>query len=208
LSLTEQREPPDDAGLPPDADIERDPRVKRTAAEEARITSMVSAHFDFVWRSLRRRGLPPHAADDAAQQVFLVASRRIADIRDGAERAFLFHTALRVGSEASRAFVHRREVLNDDGDFADVRDSAPSPEEQVGRTRALELLDTVLAELPEELRTVLVLSEIEGLEGKEIAEMLSIPTGTVASRLRRAREDFQSAVKRLRAREQFQERGR
>jgi RNA polymerase sigma-70 factor, ECF subfamily len=167
---------------------------------------MVSTHFDFVWRSLRRSGLPPHAADDAAQQVFLVASRRIADIRQGAERAFLFNTALRVGADAKRSFASKSERLDDTGDLAQVQDSAPSPEERADRSRALHLLDAVLAELPEELRTVLTLFEIEELEAKEIAEILSIPTGTVASRLRRAREEFQNAVKRLRAREQFQER--
>jgi RNA polymerase sigma-70 factor (ECF subfamily) len=178
--------------------------VARIPAEERRITAMVTAHFDFVWRSLRRRGLPAHAADDATQRVFLVAARRLADIREGAERAFLFHTAQRVGSEASRGFAARKDHPDDDADeIGQVADPSPSPEEQLGRARALRLLDSVLSELPDDLRAVLVLFELEEMSTAAIAELLSIPVGTAASRLRRAREEFHAAVKRLRAREQF-----
>ena len=52
-------------------------------------------------------------------------------------------------------------------------------------------------------RTVFVLFELEGMKGDEIAAMLDIPAGTVASRLRLAREAFQRAVSRLQARERF-----
>ena len=51
--------------------------------------------------------------------------------------------------------------------------------------------------MPFSLRTVFVLSEIEELEAAKIAELLDIPVGTVASRLRRAREDFRARVDRL-----------
>jgi Sigma-70, region 4 len=54
------------------------------------------------------------------------------------------------------------------------------------------LLDDVLAQLPLELRAVLVLFELEGLELKQIAALEDIPVGTASSRLRRAREDFSS----------------
>ena len=207
MDVTEQSEPPSgDTGLPPDGESEREPPVRRTEEEEARITSMVSTHFDFVWRSLRRSGLPPHAADDAAQQVFLVASRRIADIRQGAERAFLFNTALRVGADAKRSFASKSERLDDTGDLAQVQDSAPSPEERADRSRALHLLDAVLAELPEELRTVLTLFEIEELEAKEIAESFPSRRGQSHPVCAARGKSSSNAVKRLRAREQFQER--
>jgi RNA polymerase sigma-70 factor (ECF subfamily) len=54
--------------------------------------------------------------------------------------------------------------------------------------------------LTEDLRTVLVLFELEEMETTEIAELLGIPLGTVASRLRRAREKFEVEAERMRAR--------
>jgi RNA polymerase sigma-70 factor (ECF subfamily) len=188
--------------------VPMEPAPPRTPAEEARITAMVHAHFDFLWRCLRRMGLAAHAADDAAQQVFLVASRRIADIREGAERSFLFETARRVVSDANRTVAKRRERMHDDDALDDARDQGPSPEDLVGHARALALLDLVLASLEEDLRVVLVLFEIEGMEMGQIAEMLAIPAGTVASRLRRARGEFHSAAKRMQARTHFKEQGR
>jgi RNA polymerase sigma-70 factor (ECF subfamily) len=180
-------------------------RVARTPVEEARITVMVHAHFQFVWRSLRRMGVPASAADDAAQQVFLVAARRLNDIVPAAEKSFLFETARRVASDTFRASARSRERVSAEGNVIDLPDEGPSPEEQLGRARALEMLDTVLAELEDDLRAVLVLYEIEGLETAEIAGLLGIPAGTVASRLRRAREEFHKAVKRASARRTFRE---
>src|SRR5205814_7837271 len=55
----------------------------------ARITAIVRAHHDFIWRLLRRLGLPQASADDATQQVFCIAARRVADIAPCSERSFL-----------------------------------------------------------------------------------------------------------------------
>jgi RNA polymerase sigma-70 factor (ECF subfamily) len=185
----------------PDRGSPEPPRANRPPEQEARIAALVRDHFDFVWRSLRRQGLPAEAADDAAQQVFLIASRRIADIEVGAERSFLFQTALRVGLDARRAWQRRQERVRSDGDFSELRDSAPSPEDEAHRRRSLELLDEILGSLDEKLRVPFVLFELEGLEVKEIANLLGLPTGTAASRLRAAREEFHAAAKRLRARQ-------
>ena len=65
------------------------------------------------------------------------------------------------------------------------------------RRRLSELLDVVLEQMPIDLRTVFVLFELEGLSAPEIAAALSIPLGTVASRLRRARQTFAQAAARL-----------
>jgi RNA polymerase sigma-70 factor (ECF subfamily) len=180
-------------------------RSSLTPEEEARLVDMVRSYFDFVWRSLRRQGLPPEVADDAAQQVFVVASRRVGDIASGAERSFLFQTAMRVGSDARRAWVRRREHLGHGDELPEVSDSAPSPEDQVHRNRSLAVLDDVLASLDEKLRVPFVLFELEGLEVKEIATLLGIPVGTVGSRLRLAREEFHAAARRVRARHGIRE---
>jgi RNA polymerase sigma-70 factor (ECF subfamily) len=80
-----------------------------------------------------------------------------------------------------------------------MRALEPSPEEHLERQQARELLDGILEALPEELRVVLVLFELEGLEVREIAVLQEIPIGTASSRLRRAREEFSAISKRVRA---------
>lgn len=81
-----------------------------------------------------------------------------------------------------------------------MTDSGPDVIERTEQLQARAMLDEVLDTLPLDLRTVLVLHELEEMECSEIAELLDIPTGTVASRLRRAREKFEVAAESMRAR--------
>jgi RNA polymerase sigma-70 factor (ECF subfamily) len=60
------------------------------------------------------------------------------------------------------------------------------------------LLDRVLSQLPEELRTVYVLGEVEEFSRGEVARILELPTGTVASRLRKAREQVHLIAAKMR----------
>src|SRR5262245_60136153 len=61
----------------------------------ARVRKLVLDHNAFVWRSVVRLGVPRADAEDALQQVFMVAARRINDIQQGAERSFLYGVCLR-----------------------------------------------------------------------------------------------------------------
>src|SRR5687767_7841742 len=69
---------------------------------KARLKAMMTTHFNFIWRSLKRLGVPHADVDDCTQQVFLVASRKLPVITEGSEQAFLFGTALNVAAEARR----------------------------------------------------------------------------------------------------------
>jgi RNA polymerase sigma-70 factor (ECF subfamily) len=173
----------------------------RSSSADARLRAIVGAHFDFLWRSLRRLGVPSTDVDDCAQQVFLVAARKLDEIVPDAERAFLFGTAMRVASDARRSRTRRREVHEDDA--AEAFDPAPDPEQIADRRRARAVLDEVLDALPMDLRAPFVLFELEELPTAEIAVLLDLPAGTVASRLRRAREEFQRIVERRKARDEF-----
>lgn len=165
-----------------------------------RLRVLVDTNFDFIWRSLRRLGVSRADSDDGAQRVFVVASRRLADIEPGKERAFLFSAAYRIAREMRRASARRPEASLDDVDLADP---APNPEQFADRRQARALLDEVLDALPLESRTVFVLFEMEELSMPEIALLLDVPVGTAASRLRRARELFRAAAARVRARAEF-----
>jgi RNA polymerase sigma-70 factor (ECF subfamily) len=169
----------------------------RGEAREARVRRMVEAHFEALWRFMRRLGVETMDLDDVMQQVLEIAAARLADIAPASERSFLFSTAFRVASEQRRRRHGRREI----GDAAldRTQDPTPEPDALTDQARARAVLDQVLAAMPTELRAVFTLYEIEEMTMAEIAELLGLPSGTVASRLRRAREQFEARVDRLQA---------
>jgi RNA polymerase sigma-70 factor, ECF subfamily len=165
------------------------------ASAEVRLALLFEEHYDFVWRTFRRLGLDVGDADDGAQQVFVVASRRLGEIRVGGERPYLFGIAFRVAADLRKRSSRRHEQPSED--VGDTRDPAPQPDEMLDQRRARELLDAALERLPMELRLVFTMHEVEEMSMSEIADVLGIAAGTVASRLRRARQDFETIVTRL-----------
>jgi RNA polymerase sigma-70 factor, ECF subfamily len=178
------------------------PPAASPPARGERLEALARDNFQFIWRSLRRLGVPPDAVDDAAQHVFEVAARRLSEVEAGRERAFLFKTALLVAQAARRSSARNRQLVDEDAIDA-CHDPRPSPEELAERRHHRVLLDEILDALPSEARPVFVLYELEELSTLEVARVLEIPIGTVASRLRRAREEFLEQAKRLRARLRF-----
>lgn len=167
------------------------------AAAAISFAALVSDHLPFVWRSLRRFGVPPAEVDDAAQRVFLIANERLGSIKPGSERAFLTGVALRVASHARRA-NQRRDTAHQR--FLEYQSVAQAQEGLAQRAEARDLLDCVLNKMPDDLRSVFVLFELEELTIDEVAELLGLPRGTVATRLRRARMVFHDAAKSIEAR--------
>jgi len=164
--------------------------ARRSPADRARLERMFVAHHALVWRMLRRRGLDPDTAADATQQTFLVAAERLADIHLDSERAFLVGTALRVARAAGRARVRWQLETDMDQHMGDARNAAD-------QRASLQLLDMALSKVDADLVEIFVLFEVEGLSSPEIAALMEIPLGTVASRLRRAREQFRVVVSRI-----------
>src|SRR5262245_45001756 len=165
-------------------------RIPATAVDRVRLEKIFNAHHASVWRALRRRGLSAEAAEDATQETFLLAAERLDDIRAESERSFLIATALRIAHTLGRKTVR--------WDLEDDMDQRLSGNRDTGDTRAdAQLCDLVLSKVDPDLVEVFVLYEVEGLTSPEIAELLQIPLGSVASRLRRAREQFRSAAARV-----------
>lgn len=164
-----------------------------------RFRNLVDTEFAFIWRALRGLGIPAHSVDDAAQHVFWIAVQKLDAIAVGSERAFLFRTALGVSANARRSFARRREVPDEEA-LAGQLDDVPNAEELLAMKEERAMLDRVLDEMPEDLRIVFVLFVLEGTPTPDIAELLGLPCGTVASRLRRAREAFHVIARRIQAR--------
>jgi RNA polymerase sigma-70 factor (ECF subfamily) len=159
----------------------------------------LTGHFQLVWRCLRRFGVGPEdAVDDAAQRVFEIAAKKRLQIASGSERAFLIRTAALVALEVYRQ--NKRAARAQTWEMARLAHSAGEgrPDEAIEAEQWRARLDQVLDALSPELRTVFVLFELEELTGPEIAALLGLAEGTVASRLRRARKQFRTAATRLR----------
>lgn len=186
LALSSARSSGEGAAAPPPT----------SAVEADRLRRMVDEDFDFIWRLLRRLGLRDDHAEDATQQVFFIASTKLASIELGSERSYLFGTALRVAADARRSAAYRREVAH--ADPAAHLESNDRPDEMLDRREARAMLDHILDAMDLELRTVFVLYELEELTTPEIAKLLSLPIGTAASRLRRGREQFEMQLQKVR----------
>jgi RNA polymerase sigma-70 factor (ECF subfamily) len=147
-------------------------------------------HSGQVYRWSVLLGLAPADAEEAAQEVFATAARRIATCRsEAAINSWLFQITRRVVANARRAAWWRRLFRNaqdadaGDADLAFEHNHAPDVELEFSVRRCLRRLSASNVE-------ILVLMDLEGRTREEVAQMLDLPEGTVASRLRRARDAF------------------
>lgn len=160
------------------------------------IAVVYEQHFRYVWRCLRSLGVREASLDDALQDVFIVVQRRLPEFDGQGElRTWLYAIALRV------AHKYWSRAHKDSARQADELSESPAPsadlEQGAEQKQRLELARAALSALDDDKRTVFVLARIEQMSAPEIAEVLGIPLNTVYSRLRAAREAFETEVRRL-----------
>jgi RNA polymerase sigma-70 factor, ECF subfamily len=172
-------------------------RGRAQTTDETRLRQAMRAYLRLVWRVLRRSGLEERDADEAAQDVFFILARRLSDVPTQSEKAFLVGTAIRVAADKRRACRANREVAIE----GDLSSAATDVDELVALRRSRALLDEALGSLSDEQRAVFVLVEMDQLKSAEVGEALGIPLGTVASRLKTARQSFDAAIRRIHLRE-------
>ena len=162
------------------------------------------AHVRFVWRTLRRLGVPDKDCDDATQDVFVVVHRRLHEFLPQAPlKHWLFRITSRIARDHRRS--GRRKNPREHGltpvEGGEVEDpEQQSPADAAERSAAARLICNLLQELDETKREVFILAELEQLTAPEIAQALDQPLNTVYSRLRRARLEFEEALTRYRER--------
>jgi len=150
-------------------------------------------HVAFVWRSLRRLGVRERDVEDAAQETFIVAHRKLASFDGASPRGWLFNICLRVAADhRKRAHVRREEPTDATPDASVPADQT----DDLARRRDRELLQSILDELDEPRRAVVVLYELEELPMPEVASILDCPLQTAYSRLHAARKQMQDALRR------------
>jgi RNA polymerase sigma factor (sigma-70 family) len=160
-----------------------DELVNRYAHEqdEGAFTELVRRHGPMVL-SVGRRVLRNSAdADDVFQATFMVLARRAGSIRPAsAVGRWLHGVAVRTAKEALRRAARRR-----------TKEMRVVPREPVSEETPPDvqtILDAELARLPGPFTQVLILCDMEGRTRSEVAALLRVPEGTVASRLSRARD--------------------
>ena len=167
-------------------------KVFHPKERDARLRRLVDDYIGLVARILRNAGTAEADIEDDVQRVFIALSNRLGDVRVGSEKSFLIQTALNTAAHARRTAARRREIVTDHP--PDRVDLLAGPEEMAHRRDARRVLDRILGEMDDDLRAVFMLYEFEELTTAEIAALLDIPSGTVASRLRRARTEFRDRV--------------
>jgi RNA polymerase sigma-70 factor (ECF subfamily) len=167
---------------------------------ERDFADLYGRHFDFVWRTVRRLGVPERSLDDAVQDVFIVVHRRLPDFEGRSSiKSWVFAIARRVARDHRRRIGRKERGHSLPEGLADGR--ADSPMESAAKAEAIEVLHQFLASLDDDKREAFVLAELEQMTVPEIAEAVSANVNTVYSRLRVARGAFEQAVARHRARE-------
>jgi RNA polymerase sigma-70 factor (ECF subfamily) len=158
-----------------------------------RLDDLFREHHAFLFRCMRRFGLPDAAAEDAVQEVYIIVQRRLSDYEErGSARAWLYRIAQGVASHYHRGEQRARARLEHVGP---PRAAVPLDDE-LALAQAADAVEAFLAELDDDQETVFVLADIEGFTAPEIAAVVNAPVSTVYSRLRLARRKFESFAER------------
>lgn len=165
-------------------------------AEAPAYAEIFRAHYARVVRWLTVIGVATAEVDDVAQEVFIIAHRKLDQLRpDASPAGWLLAISRRVAATHHRS--RRRTQAREQHGTPPT--PLQSPEAAAMRSQAAQMLHEFLMTLPEEQRLVFVLFEIDGTAPREIADALGIPHNTVHSRIRLIREKLARVVARERA---------
>ena len=155
--------------------------------------ALVEQYRDNVYRLAYRMCGNAYDADEAAQEAFVAAWRALPNFRGDAKfSTWLYRLTTNAAIDVMRR--EKRHKAAGDGEMVEVADDTDSPQETVERTEQQEAVQKALSTLSEEYREVLLLRYMEELDYAEIAEVLQLPSGTVKSRINRAKAALKTAL--------------
>jgi RNA polymerase sigma-70 factor (ECF subfamily) len=174
------------------------------AGDKAAFNLLVLKYQHRVLKLVSRFVSDATEAEDVAQEAFIKAYRALASFRgDSAFYTWLYRIAI---NTAKNALVSsRRRPVDFDLDLQDPEQydrharlkESDTPEGVLLTEEIRDVVEKAMEQLPEDLRTAIVLRELEGLSYEEIAEAMDCPVGTVRSRIFRAREAIDRKLKPL-----------
>jgi RNA polymerase sigma-70 factor, ECF subfamily len=162
----------------------------------ARVEQMYAEHVAMVWSGMRRLGVPDAYIEDAVQDVFLVAHRRLADFEGRSSiKTWLYGISLRVAKDYRRAQVRHAQRVERLAEILSVSPVSPqTPAKEAERREASRALQAILAELDADLREIMVLVDLEGFSVRDAAGMLNLHLRACQRRLRAAHVAFESKL--------------
>jgi RNA polymerase sigma-70 factor (ECF subfamily) len=161
--------------------------IDAAAPSDASFVALYRTHASFTWSCLRRLGVPTASIDDAMQEVWVTAHRRLATLHSpAAAKSWLYGIARRVVSHQRRTEGRHRRKLDAFGDTATTLDEAD-------RESAL-IVESMLASLDARVREAFVLSELEGWTAPEISRATGANTNTIYWRVRTAKDQLRRSL--------------
>jgi RNA polymerase sigma-70 factor, ECF subfamily len=169
-------------------------RVQR--GDKAAFDLLVAKYQRKIFRLLSRLVRDPAEIEDVAQEAFIKAYRALPNFRgDSAFYTWLYRIAINTAKNylvsqgrraptTTEANVEEAETFDDADQLRDLN----TPDSMLLTKQVAEAVNRAIDQLPEDLKTAIVLRELEGLSYEEIAESMGCPIGTVRSRIFRARE--------------------
>ncbi|MFA5596306.1 MAG: RNA polymerase sigma factor RpoE [Pusillimonas sp.] len=177
-----------------DVDAELVARVQR--GDKRAFDLLVLKYQRKIMRLLSRMVREPSEVEDVAQEAFIKAYRALPQFRgDSAFYTWLYRIAINTARNWQSANNRRPTgssiIETDDNETFDQIDNLTdisTPESLMASRQVVDTVNAAIDALPEDLRTAIVLREIEGLSYEDIAQSMNCPIGTVRSRIFRARE--------------------
>lgn len=180
--------------------LDRAPHLGGDDGERDRLAlaDVYRAHANDVARWAARLAGPGFDVEDIVHEVFLVAQRRLPAFRGGAHlRTWLYRTTAFVVKKRRYRDRWRRWLGGSARDVAEhIPSTGPTPLEHLERRRRDQVLYQVLDGLPEKYRSAIIMFDLEGLSGEEVATLTGRKVATLRVWLFRARTQF---MQRLRA---------
>jgi RNA polymerase sigma-70 factor (ECF subfamily) len=167
------------------------------------LREIYEAHADFVWRTLRRLGVPEEDSKDAVQDVFVSVQTHLHQFEGRSSLSTWIFTICRSVARDRRRRLGRDRERFEDVEVEEKVDLRANVQRSAEHNERVEILEALLLGLEVDQRNVFILFELEKLTGEEISEALDVPLGTVYSRLQAARKAFRQALSRREAGERF-----
>lgn len=163
---------------------------------------LVLAYQDMLYNQAYRMMGEPDSAEDATQDAFIAAFRKLGSYRGGSFKAWLLRIVTNLCYDELRRRKRRpttplEPVDNNDEEIESPRwlsDPGESPEQAAERAELARALQHCLNDLPPEFRSVVILVDIQGMDYAEAARAVGKPLGTVKSRLARARKRLRDCL--------------